>query len=293
MSIICILGIGNLSYAQNQGETPETSNAEMESPEETETTPKNEDEGNTDITQETAEEDKEKSCGSIQIIEKLQLEWSNRDEKGELLDQLAKLDNDDLQKCLCTNTDKELMGVTVMDLARHTNAELAKKATALVESFDPVFCVNEMLNSTDQHRYKHIVKFLLRIEPDQAKEIFDKVSFSENNNQDKVYMGKIIFENFIPHLIPIMLIPTASEEGDRYYVKTQWDPNNEEQLNCLSKLFKETMLAKRSEKQEKDWMKKLNGTRWAYWYSKEWAMGLAQGVTQCGANASFVKGPNS
>ena len=239
--------------------------------------------------------DTEKSCGSLQTIEKLQFEWTSASEKGSILDELAEMEGDSLQNCLCTNTDRELMGVTVLDLSRHTNTELAQKAKALAEQFDSVACVNEMLNSTDQHRQENVAMFLLRIEPDQAKEIFDKASFPEDDDgsQDKLYMGKIVFEGLISHLMPVVLIPTASEEGDRYYVKAEWDPDNEEQFNCLSELFKETTLAKRSAEQEKEWMKKLNGTRWVYWYSKEWAIGLAQGITECGGKASFVKGPNS
>ncbi len=313
MSIICILGVGTLSYALDldQDETAETlSTGAAESADNTDATSSEEtavesaDNADTTSSEETAvesadnadatsSEGEENSCGSVQIIEKLQLEWSNQDEKGMLLDQFAELEGEDLQKCLCTNTDKELMAVTIMDISRHTHAGLAQKAKTLVELFDPMACVNEMLNSADPHRYENIVMFLLRIEPDQAKGIFDKASFAEDDSQDKLYMEKIIFEGFIPHLMPAMLIPTASEEGDRYYVKTEWDPNNEEQFNCLSELFKGTVLAKRSGEQEKEWMKKLNGTRWVYWYSKEWAIGLAQGVTQCGGKASFVKGPNS
>ena len=242
-----------------------------------------------------SEMDTEKPCGSLQVIEKLQFEWTNADEKGSLLDQLAELEGDNLQKCLCTNTDRELMGVTVLDLSRHTNAELAQKAKALAEQFDSVACVNEMLSSTDPHRQENVAMFLLRIEPDQAREIFDKASFPEDDegSQDKLYMGRIVFEGFISHLVPTVLIPTASEKGDLYYVKAEWDPENEEQFNCLSELFKETTLAERSLEQEKEWMKKRNGTRWVSWYSKEWAIGLAQGITKCDGKASFVKGPNS
>ena len=302
MFIILILGIGNLSFAQNQSTPPENlikSAAEVVEMSKEETFSEETIKESAEVDkegaspQETVQEEGGIVCGSIKTIEKLQLEWSNKDEKRTLIDELSHLESDDLQKCLCTNTDKELMGVTIMDLSRHTNTELAQKAKNLIELFDPVACVNEMLSSTDQYRYENIVMFLLRIQSDQAKDIFDKVSFAEDDSQNKLYMEKIIFDGFIPHLMPVMLVPTASEEGDRYYVKTEWDPNNEGQFNCLSELFKDTVMAKSSVEKEKDWMKKLNGTRWMYWYSKEWAMGLAQGIKKCGAKASFVKGPNS
>ena len=221
---------------------------------------------------------------SEQSIKDLQFEETVASKKIPLIEQLTQLDNENLNKCLRVNTDKELVALTILDLSRHTKAELAKKAKALSDRFDLASYIGEEIKSGDEKRQGDAVDLLLRIKPDQAKKIISGFSFlSEESKKD---INKMISDGMSK-----VLIPTDSEQGDRYYVQASWDTKNEEALNCLTKLFNDVLLAKRSLDQEKKKMQKLNGRRWTYWYSKEWIIAMAEAITQCGGKAYFVGWP--
>ena len=221
---------------------------------------------------------------SEQSIKDIQFEETVAGKKIPIIDQLTQLDDANLEKCLKVSTDKELMALTILDLSRHTNEELAKKAKALSDRFNLASYIAEEIKSGDESRQNKAVDLLLRIKPDQAKQIIDGFAFlSDESKQD---INKMISDG-----LSKVLIPTDSNQGDRYYVRASWDPKNEEALNCLTKLFNEVLLAKRSLDQEKVQMQKSNGQRWVYWYSKEWIIGMADAITECGGKASFVGWP--
>ena len=85
-----------------------------------------------------------------------------------------------------------------------------------------------------------------------------------------------------------VLIPTGSSKGDRYYVKAEWDPENRNVANCLTNLFYRELIHNRTLKEEADLMKRKNGKRWVYWYSKEWALYIFEKIEACSSKAFFV-----
>lgn len=215
-------------------------------------------------------------------ITMLQFEETPSQEKIQFIDELSELDDKKFQQCLQAVTKKEVIVLTISDLSRHTNSDVAEKAKVLMQQFNMVSYVEEGINSEDEERQKDIVKFLLRIEEEQAKKVLEEASFEEEISskvQGEVSGG-----------IRRVLIPTESEQGDRYYIQASWDPANLEQISCLTALFNEELQGERTLEQEEQKMKELNGTRRAYWYSKEWALGMAESIEGCGAKASFVSG---
>ena len=259
------------------GDLPDTAgpppNAEEPSPDTEEPSPAE--------TGEAAEPCHPVTAKSIALI---QFEETGSTEKIALIDQFAELKDEELQNCLMTVTDKELIGLTFFDLSRHTNPALAQKAKDLTERFHPAEFVEEGINSGDEELQGKVVEFLLRIGPERAEEILNEVSFEAEEDGERLkeeVSGKT-------HRI---LVPTNSIAGDRYYVRAKWDPENEEQVNCLTDLFNKELAAGRSLDAEKAKMKALNGLRWVYWYSKDWAVSIAEAVEKCSATAVFVEGP--
>ena len=224
-------------------------------------------------------------CGAVgaEAIASLQFEGTVSAEKIRLVDLFAELDDKNLQACFQSATSKEVIGLTILDLSRHTDSSLAEKAQALVEKFNITSYVEEEIKSEDEERQQNIVKFLLRIESDQIEKILVEVSFETDEEKD-------IITQQVSSETPQVLIPTASAKGDRYYVQASWDPANQEQVSCLTNLFNKELAAQRTLEEEAQKMKELNGKRWVYWYSKDWALSIADAIRQCGSEASFVSG---
>lgn len=222
-----------------------------------------------------------KSCGEVnkQSIDQLQFERTAVAEKIYVIDRLSELADEKLQECFRTSTDKELVGLTILELSRHTDGKLAEKAQALEKRFDLKSYVDKSFSSESEVP-EDVVDLLLRIEPTQAKVVLDRLSPEKKTG----------LEEIMANYIPVVLIPTGSEGGDRYYVKIIWDKENKEQVDCLAKFFHEELLNERSVEEEKQVMQKLDGKRWIYWYKKEWAIAVAHEVIRCGAESSFVNG---
>ena len=216
----------------------------------------------------------------------LQFEGTMSGEKISVIGELEQLEDENLQKCLQAVTKKEVIALTILDLSRHTNSELAEKAQSLVERFDLVSYVGGEINSEDEERQQYIVEFLLRMESDQAEEILEGVSFEteEAGNQIKEQISNGVFR---------ALIPTDSESGDRYYVQASWSPANEDQVRCLTALFNAELSVQRTLEQEEQRMKELNGQRRVYWYSKDWALSLAESIEKCSSEAAFIDGSSA
>ena len=215
-------------------------------------------------------------------IAALQFEETGAEEKIHLIDELGGLDDENLQKCLQAITHKEVIALTILDLSRHTNSELAEKAEALLERFDLAVYVDREIDSEDEERLQKIVEFLLRIEPDQAKNILEQISFETEE------AGQIVEK--VSNGVHRVLVPTNSDNGDRYYVRVSWDPASAGQVSCLTTLFNKELSTQRNLEQEGQKMKELNGNRWIYWYSKDWVLSMAESVDKCGGEAAFVSG---
>ena len=217
-----------------------------------------------------------------EAIAALQFEMTSVKDKISIIDQLSQMNNESLQKCFYTSSNKELVGLTVIELSRHTNNQLAEKAQSLCKRFNIVPYIEETMNKIEKG-IQTVAHLLLRIEIDQVKQILDKLPSSEKKDA----LIKVLFQN--THTI---LIPTGSDQGDRYYVRATWDTKEKEQVACLTQLFNEELENDRSLDEEKKEMEELNGKRLVYWYSKEWALAMAEDIICCGGTAEFVNGNN-
>ena len=223
-----------------------------------------------------------KPCGfiSAESIKKLQSERTLTAEKIPLVQLFVDQEKDRLQECLQTVTDKEMIGLTIIELARHSDKALADKAKSVEKHFDITSYVDKAFTDLEGKIPMDVITLLLRMEPNRVQTILSGLSAEKRQ----------VIEQKLSSYIPTILIPTGSPEGDRYYVKILWDKEDDKQIDCLTKLLHQELLANRSIEAEKERMQKLKGQRWIYWYDKMWAIGMFDEALQCGAKPSFVKG---
>lgn len=220
---------------------------------------------------------------NVLIVELLQTERTNADKKIESLEKLNELGDEDLIEYLHHVTDKEPMVLTLLDLSRHTDAELAYKAKKLInERFNLDDFIRNKLESDEDKERSEAELILFRIEKDRALGIIQPLLEREENPwfnelQDRIEAGN---ETKV-------LIPTGSFAGDRYYVMAKWDERNNDKVECLTKLFNTILLSDRSYEDEVSFMENRN-KRYVYWYSKEWAINISERIKNCGGKAEFI-----
>lgn len=174
--------------------------------------------------------------------------------------------------------------LVLLDLTRHTDRELAYKATRVAQHASVDALLVAALSSPDTQKRQKAEDILFRIERGRAEKILDELLSQKDVDhkkfralRDEVKSGKK----------ERLLIPTASSQGDRYYVKAEWVSGNEEMIACLSKVFNRRLISTRTLDQEKEIMSG-RPMRYVYWYSKSWALTIADEIEQCGGKATFV-----
>jgi hypothetical protein len=185
---------------------------------------------------------------------------------------------------------KEFLGqspadmLVLLDLTRHTDRELAYEATKVAEEVGINVLLAAALRSSDTRKRETAKVILFRIERGRAEQIVEEVR--RHKDVDSRELSRLL-EEIKSGKKERILIPTASQQGDRYYVKAEWASDNEGIINCLTSLFNKALMATRTLDQEKQ---KMSGrsTRFVYWYSKSWALGIADEIEKCGGKATFV-----
>lgn len=221
------------------------------------------------------------------VIEELQDERTPVGEKIDLLQSLGKETDRKLGEYLKRNTIKETMILTILDLSRHTDAQLAAYSQKLINRFDLASYVSDELQSEDQQRLENVYKLLARIEGSQRKTLLSAVKKSGVKVPNRFDATK-----------SRVLIPTGSLQGDRYYVRASWNwsipQKNQGQdrntFNCLTEVFNNALGKKKTLKKERIEMEQLKGKRFIYGYSKQWALRFVDRIVACGGKATFVNG---
>ncbi len=215
-------------------------------------------------------------------ISQLQDEKTDIGVKISNLDQFRSLDSTSLRKIVDLKTDKESMILTLTDLTRHTDLELSYKAKELVKTANINTLIAKKLSSSTQNNVKDAQAILLRLDRQQAYKVLQSVDTLHASSRSKK-----LYRNVLAGKGLMALVPTGSEQGDRYYVKATWKPTEKEAIDCLTKLFNRELFNRPDMRQEEEYMKGRN-ERLVYWYSKEWAIYIAGEIRKCGGKADFV-----
>jgi len=226
----------------------------------------------------------ERPIVDMYIVELLQNERTDVGEKIAALDKLNKLSNDILWQYLEVSTPKEPMIITLLDLSRHTDEELAYKAGRLInERVEINPSLAERLMSKNREAQEGAEKVLFRIEKWRAEEILSYIP--EDIHDQRI---NSLREEIQDGQKTKVLIPTGSSTGDRYFIRLEWDPENKDVVNCLAELFYKNLRYNEPLEQEYKRMESQSERR-IYEESKEGALHIAREIERCGGKASFVR----
>ena len=223
----------------------------------------------------------EKPCGSIaeESVNKLQDGSTPAGEKLSLMQSLADFSKEEAQKCLQVVTEEEMIALTVIELARHTDKALAEKAKAVEANFDITSYVDTAFTDPVGQIPNDIITLLLRLEKERVEAVLSSLSPEK----------KQAIEEKLSHYVPTILIPTGSKEGgDLYYVKISWDKENSEQVDCLAKVLHEELDSKQSVEEQKRLMEE-RGQRVVHSVNKGWAIHIFERAYRCKATPAFVR----
>ena len=214
------------------------------------------------------------------IVRVLQDENTDVASKIAALDNMRSLDENSRSKLVRTKTSKEDMMLTLCDLTRHTDRELAYKAQLLIQAMNIDTILAARLNSKNASTVRDAQQIIHRLDKVQAASVLKSVNIKQSDEMKRFAEDILSGRGLTP------LKPTGSLKGDRYYVKAQWNPNDKKIVDCLTRLFNQE-LAERPSLQEEAKFMKGRSDRWMYWYSKEWALDIAKKIISCGGKASF------
>jgi len=175
----------------------------------------------------------------------------------------------------------EPLALTIFDLTQHSDAELAAKATLLAKRLDIDGCLVDALSSDNATKRERAGRILLRISRSHAEAILRRANVSRNAELRSV--SKDVVSGAKTRIVK----PTASAQGDRYYVKASWNPSDQTVGACLTQLFNRTLQTSRTLDDERAIMKGKS-QRFVYWYSKDWALSVSDDITKCGGKADMV-----
>jgi hypothetical protein len=167
---------------------------------------------------------------------------------------------------------------TLLDLTRHSDKEVSYKATEALKKVNLDDYISQKIQSHSKRDRADAQQIFLKLgEPDTTR-ILSKVSPAKSTE----------LRTLMSQANAYQVVPTASPQGDRYYVKASWNPGDAKTVDCLTTLFNSELITNRTLDQERALMKNRN-TRLVYWYDKDWSVNIAKKIRGCGGNASFVR----
>jgi hypothetical protein len=214
------------------------------------------------------------------VIPTLQTEQTPVGAKIEALDQLNSLPKEVAAQQLRTVTKKEPVAVTLLDLSRHSDPELASKAAAAVKTFDLKNYTSTLLSSMDAHARTVGENILFRMDPGMAADVVKGLQATDPRRANEVSQQ-------LAKEAPVTLRPTGSAQGDRYYLHSSWNPDDKSAVTCLTSAFNNGMGATRSLTDEATLMAGRKD-RLVYGDNKDWTIWMADEAHKCGAQTEFV-----
>ncbi len=190
-----------------------------------------------------------------------------------VLDKLNQYDDGGIRVLMKAATDTGPVAATLLDLARHSDAELAAKARNVINRYDLSNAVVSALLNKDTGAQKNARVVLGSMDQAQAQAVLAKLPPPQRN----VVQAPIDGQPF----------PTGSRQGDRYYVKATWDRQAEEIVKCLTHFFNEVLVSNRTLADEQKLMRNRKD-RTIYGSSRDQASDMAAQIRSCGATPSFV-----
>lgn len=221
---------------------------------------------------------------NIRHIKTIMSERSSIKRKLWAFSNLIDVDSNEIQKIGAVTVKRDLTFLLdLVDLSRHNNDTLASFAKKLSKKINIEKTLkNALLDSVKPPM--NIIKRMTVLDSETKNNIFSAL---KKNKWEMKKFEKRALEK-IKTSPTRQLIPTGTNQGDRYYVQANWAKDDNKTLDCLTFLFNTELLSNRTLEEEKKKMK--NGWRLVYWYSRTWAIYIAEHIERCGGRAKFISG---
>ena len=183
---------------------------------------------------------------------------------------------------LDVRTGKEPFGITLLDLSRHTDKELAYKAGRLMELMHFDTAIEAGLSSKDEQTRRNAEAALFHMDKSRAEKILDAARWSPGKRRQQFLNDVLAGTN------TRLPIPTGSSQGDRYYIQAQGD--TPAALQCVNKLFSNddfSFTPKQSPIQsnpDQSWKPIVTH----FYDSKSKALAAYDDIQRCGAKPTFI-----
>lgn len=192
--------------------------------------------------------------------------------KIEALDKLRTIPRAELAQVInmSSSASKEAVFVTLMDLTRHSDAELASKAGRVLSAAPlPTEYFARRIASRDEARIKEAAAQLLRVEPPYAERIIKEL--------DKQRVDTSSLRRASGDGRRKLLVPTGTVHGDRYYMKAEW--NEDGSVSCLDRALPSDLWTS---------LKGAGSGALLFGNDKSRMLQLASSFEKCAARATFV-----
>ncbi|HVO09173.1 MAG TPA: hypothetical protein VMX54_00350 [Vicinamibacteria bacterium] len=193
-----------------------------------------------------------------------------------------------IDRVLASGSAREVLGapgngtptiLTFYTLSHHSDPELAYKARRVLETGGAADMLAEDLATGSPLRRAEARTTLAGLPRADAEAILARTRARNPG------AAKTLTLAAQPTAVPV---PTGSPQGDRYYVRATWDPKQQATVSCLTELFNRELASHRTIGDEAALMRGRS-SRVVFWYTKEWAAGIANSIRTCGATAEFVQ----
>lgn len=203
-----------------------------------------------------------------------QMQSSDREDLAELLDRAGE------------NANGDPLVLTILDLTRHSDKQLAFRAKTLLTKLDVNQYIADRLTSRNHDTCLLAERVLFRVDTKTASQIIELAKLKEWNsaNVERETESGNKTRVLVPTWIPAEKFHDA---GDWYFVKALWNPSDDRTQSCLTKVFHDELISPRTLNQEEDLMRQLHGVRYVYW-DEEWALAIADNIANCGGRFAFV-----
>ena len=212
-------------------------------------------------------------------------------ERSLILQRLQSLDREALAKALddddsATNASDDPLVLTILDLTRHSDKQLAYRARSVLAQLDVNLYIAARLVSSNEGTRRSAERILFRVDTTMAGQILQLA-------KSKGWKSATIEQEIESGEKTRVLVPTwipaekSHNAGDWYFLKVMWNPADHHTLDCLTKLFHKELISQRTIEQERELMKQKNGVRYIYW-DEAWVLKLSDSVADCGAKFAFV-----
>lgn len=183
-------------------------------------------------------------------------------------------------RLLLQPTGQEPLAITLIDLERHSDSELAFVAKTAVRDSHVQSLVTRLLASSNRSERATGESILFRMDKTDALETLSGLQTTDN---EKARLTNEVNRGDRTKALKA----TATAQGDRYYVQADWKPGDAAAADCLARLFNDSLINNRTMQQEQRLMAG-RGQRIVYWYDKSWALEIANRINECGAHATFI-----